>query len=63
MKRTDLVRLLQGQGCTMIRRGGRHDIFQNPSNGRRAPVPRHREIAESLVAMILRQLDLDRQQA
>lgn len=28
-------------GCTLHRHGGRHDLFLNPANGRKAPVPRH----------------------
>ena len=31
-------------GCVLDREGGRHSIFVNPSNGRKAPIPRHSEI-------------------
>ncbi|RJR32616.1 MAG: type II toxin-antitoxin system HicA family toxin [Deltaproteobacteria bacterium] len=58
MKRVDLLRLLNDQGCRIIRHGARHDIFLNPANQRRAPIPRHREIPDSLVKIILKQLDL-----
>jgi len=40
------------------RRGGGHDIFLNPANGRKAPVPRHKEIKETLVAQIRKQLGI-----
>ena len=48
MKRRELVRQLEAGGCVLHRHGKRHDIYRNPANGRQAPVPRHREIAESL---------------
>ena len=58
MKRVDLVRLMNVHGCRIIRHGARHDIFLNPRNQRRAPIPRHREIPDSLVKIILKQLGL-----
>jgi mRNA interferase HicA len=58
MKRHDLIRELERAGCHLLRHGGRHDIFINPSNGRRAPVPRHQEIPKSLCRLIKRQLGL-----
>ncbi len=59
MKRADFVRELERAGCVLHRHGGRHDIYRNPVNGRSAPVPRHREIAESLCRVIRRQLGLN----
>jgi mRNA interferase HicA len=56
MKRNELVRLLTDHGCRLLRHGANHDIFLNESNGRKAPVPRHSEIKDSLVRLILRQL-------
>lgn len=41
------------------RHGGRRDLFLNPKNGRKAPVPRHGEIKESLCRVIRKQLDLE----
>jgi len=58
MKRRDLVRQLEEAGCTLHRHGKRHDIYRNPANGNQAPVPRHREIAESLCRIIRKQLGL-----
>jgi len=45
-------------GCELVRHGSRHDIYTNPVNGRRAPVPRHSEIKESLCRLIRKQLAL-----
>lgn len=44
MKRLALVRRLEDMGCTLLRHGGRHDVFHNPITGYSEPVPRHREV-------------------
>ena len=59
MKRLDLVRRLEEMGCTLLRHGGRHDIYHNPRTGRSEPVPRHREINEVLAKRIIRRLSPD----
>ena len=59
MKRGILIRQLTKLGCYLKRHGGRHDIYTNPLNGKRAPVPRHSEIKESLVKLIKKQLGID----
>ncbi len=58
MKRRDLIRLLITHQCRLHRHGGNHDIYINPHNGRKAPVPRHQEIKESLLKLVLKQLDI-----
>jgi len=47
-------------GCRLQRRGRKHDIYVNPSNGRMAPIPRHVEFAYSLCELIRKQLGLVR---
>jgi mRNA interferase HicA len=56
MKRTDLVRALESIGCVLIRHGGKHDWYRNPTTGVSQPVPRHREIREHLARHILKTL-------
>ncbi len=56
MKRSEFIRWLQAQGCFLARHGSRHDIFVNPHNGRKQPVPRHNEIDDQLVRHIKKQL-------
>ncbi len=58
MKRTAFVKELTTAGCLLQRHGGRHDLFVNPASGRKAPVPRHKEIKDSLCALIRRQLGI-----
>jgi mRNA interferase HicA len=50
VKRGELIRQLEQQGCILLRHGGRHDIYQNPATGRKQPVPRHGEIDNALVS-------------
>lgn len=56
MKRTDLIRKLDEEGCLLIRHGGNHDWYRNPKTGVAQPVPRHREINETLAKHILKKL-------
>jgi mRNA interferase HicA len=56
MRRLDLIRQIEQQGCVLIRHGGKHDWYQNPKTGECQPVPRHNEIRESLARHIVRKL-------
>ena len=59
MKRIDLIRKLEEAGCLFIRHGGQHDWYHNPQAGTSQPIPRHREIKESLAKHILRKLGVE----
>ncbi len=54
MKRIDLIRVIKRKGCILIRHGANHDWYQNPENKASQPIPRHREIKESLARHIIR---------
>jgi predicted RNA binding protein YcfA (HicA-like mRNA interferase family) len=56
MKRTDLIRTLEQMGCILLRHGARHDWYHNPTTKVSQPVPRHREIRESLAKHIIKML-------
>jgi mRNA interferase HicA len=56
VKRVDLVKRITKLGCKLIRHGGKHDWYQNPETGVSQPLPRHREINESLAKSILKKL-------
>nr|VFJ74059.1 MAG: HicA toxin of toxin-antitoxin [Candidatus Kentron sp. FW] len=58
MKRKEFVGQLVARGCYLKRHGSRHDMYVNPINGKQAPVPRHREIKESLCGLIEQQLGI-----
>ncbi len=56
MKRRDLIKQIEGLGSILIRHGGNHDWYRNPSTGISQPVPRHREINERLARKIIKAL-------
>jgi predicted RNA binding protein YcfA (HicA-like mRNA interferase family) len=58
MKRKELIKDLTEAGCVLYRHGSRHDIYLNPSNGKKQPVPRHPEIEEVLAKHIKKFLGL-----
>jgi mRNA interferase HicA len=56
MKRSELIRKLDSMGCVLIRHGGKHDWYQNPNSKVSQPIPRHREVADSLAKHIIKML-------
>ena len=56
MKRAELIRNIEKIGCVLIRHGGKHDWYQNPNTRISQPIPRHREITDSLAKHILKML-------
>jgi predicted RNA binding protein YcfA (HicA-like mRNA interferase family) len=56
MKRLDLIRAIEGFGCALVRHGGKHDWYRNPTTGVAQPIPRHREIKDGLARRIIRML-------
>lgn len=56
MKRVDLVRQIEELGAVFVRHGAKHDWYRNPLSGVSQPVPRHREIKETLARRIIRVL-------
>lgn len=59
MKRRAFLKELEQAGCEFVRHGKRHDLYRNPANDRKAPVPRHREVADTLCEVIRKQLGLE----
>jgi len=59
LKRVAVIRYLVKKGCFLLRHGDRHDIYQNPVNGKKAPIPRHSEIKNTLFELIKKQLDVE----
>jgi len=56
VKRKDLIKKLTDSGCVLVRHGSRHDLYKNPTTGKKQPVPRLREIDEKLAKHILKEL-------
>jgi len=58
LKREVFLKELTNAGCYLKRHGKRHDIYLNPKAGKKAPVPRHSEIKDTLCALIRKQLGI-----
>ncbi|MCZ7617182.1 MAG: type II toxin-antitoxin system HicA family toxin [Myxococcota bacterium] len=58
MKRRDLVRHLESNGCELLREGGRHSVYVNRRTRKASAIPRHREINEQLARKICRDLEV-----
>lgn len=56
MKRIDLIRHLETEGCVKARDKGKHTVYVNLSNNQVSTVPRHREINDFLARKICRDL-------
>ncbi|QUY64303.1 type II toxin-antitoxin system HicA family toxin [Helcococcus kunzii] len=56
MKRRDLIKLLESKGARLKRNGGNHDVYE--LNNKTTTVPRHKEVNDYLVKVILKQLGL-----
>jgi predicted RNA binding protein YcfA (HicA-like mRNA interferase family) len=58
VKRIELIRHLEQQGCVLFREGGNHSIYVNRRARKSSSVPRHREINELLARKICRDLEI-----
>ena len=56
MRRRDLIKALEQMGCILVRHGGRHDWYTNPTTKQSQPLPRHNEINENLAKSIIKKL-------
>jgi predicted RNA binding protein YcfA (HicA-like mRNA interferase family) len=44
MKRQELIHHVESHGCRLLREGGKHSVYFNPTNNQTTAIPRHREI-------------------
>lgn len=58
MKLKDLEKHLFLHGCKLLREGGNHSIWVNPSNMKQSAVIRHKEIDNRLCKNICKQLNI-----
>ncbi len=58
MKRRDLLRHLERNGCELLREGGAHTVYVNRRAGKATSVPRHNEVNEHLARRICRALEV-----
>jgi mRNA interferase HicA len=58
MKRNAFIKILEDNGVVFFRHGSEHDIYIKNGTGKKVSVPRHGEIENSLVKLILRELKI-----
>jgi mRNA interferase HicA len=58
VKRRDIIRHLEEQGCEFLREGGNHTVYVNRAKRKATSVPRHREINDFLARKICRDLEI-----
>jgi predicted RNA binding protein YcfA (HicA-like mRNA interferase family) len=58
MKRLELTRHLERQGCELLREGAKHTVYVNRAKSTTSTVPRHREIGDFLARKICRDLEV-----
>jgi len=58
MKRRDLIRHIERNGCELLREGGNHSVYVNRAKRKSTTVPRHREINEFLAKKICQDLEI-----
>ena len=58
MKRRDLIRHLESNGCEFLREGSNHTMYVNRAKGKATAVPRHREVNDNLAAKICRDVQI-----
>jgi predicted RNA binding protein YcfA (HicA-like mRNA interferase family) len=58
VKRRDLIRHLEANGCHLLREGDSHSVYWNPAARKVSTVPRHREINDGLVRKLCRDLEV-----
>ncbi len=54
MKRRELIRYLEANGCMFLREGRKRTVYYNPSK----TVPRHTEIVDVLARKICKDLEI-----
>ena len=58
MKRKELIRHLEANGCEFLREGSDHTVYVNRYAQKTSAIPRHREINDFLARKICRDLQI-----
>ncbi|MCL2008709.1 MAG: type II toxin-antitoxin system HicA family toxin [Treponema sp.] len=56
MNRTEFLKILKKNGLEFHKHGSRHDIYIHVASGKKIAIPRHREITNKFVKIILSQI-------
>jgi len=56
MKRDDFIKVLKQNGILFDHHGKRHDIFVHEETGKQIPVPRHNELKNKFLKLVLAEI-------
>jgi predicted RNA binding protein YcfA (HicA-like mRNA interferase family) len=56
VKRKELIRLLEQQGCKFLREGAKHTVYYHPETKQTSTIPRHTEVDDFLAKKICKDL-------
>ena len=58
MKRNDLIKHIEKNGCEFLREGKKHTVYINRKKLKSSTIPRHREINDFLAKKICKDLEI-----
>jgi len=58
MKRNQIIKYLQENGCVFDREGSNHTIYYNPKANKSTSIPRHQEIDDRICNEICKQIGI-----
>ncbi len=58
MKRRDVIRYVEKNGCDFLREGANHTVYVNRREKKVTTIPRHNEIDDFLVSKICKDLGI-----
>jgi predicted RNA binding protein YcfA (HicA-like mRNA interferase family) len=58
MKRSEFIKYLHQNDCSLYREGSKHSVFVNNSNSKRVTVPRHTELHNDFCKEMCKQLSI-----
>jgi mRNA interferase HicA len=58
VKRRDLLKYIEEFGCRLLREGGRHTVYFNPTTKQTSTIPRHKEVDDFLAKKICKDLGI-----
>ncbi len=60
MKRTDLIRHIEKNGCEFLREGSKHTVYINRKEKKVSTIPRHKEVNDNLCKKICNDLGVEK---
>ncbi len=59
MKRREIIKYIEKNGCEFLREGGNHTVYVHRLKMKVSTIPRHREIDDKLFKKICKDLEIE----